>query len=108
MPTDNSPVDATKIDEAILRAHVALEANDPASPEYQKTLDQTIKLYKLRQDVTPEPEPVPEPVIDKDRVRFKDWIPVIGSVGAVLVIVAFEAAGHGVTSKALGFVSKLK
>lgn len=97
-----------KLDDIISDAAKALISEDERSDTYGTVLERTEKLYKLRKAVTPEPDPVPEVVVDKDRVRFKDFIPVIGSLGGILVIVAFEAFGHTLTSKATAFVQKNK
>lgn len=102
----NNPTDLTQIDETIAKAHAHLNDIDEASDEYAHIVDQLTKLYAIRkQHILTEPE-APEVVVDKDRLRLKDWLPVIGSIGGILVIVAFEAAGHSVTSKALSFVKK--
>lgn len=99
-------MDITPVDEAIERAHAHLKSFDEDAPEYQKTLDQLIKLYDIRTSLTKEVNTPEED--DKNKVHLKDWIPVIGSIGGILAIVIYESAGHAMTSKALGFVSKLK
>lgn len=102
----NEPTDLSKLDETISDAHAHLKDIDEASPEYAHIVDQLEKLYRIRVNcIKPEPE-VQKDAVDKDKVRLKDWIPVISTIGGILVIVAFEAAGHSVTSKALGFVRK--
>ena len=98
-----------KLDTAISKnLDILIDDEDERSDMYGTVLERTEKLHKMRKALTPEPEQVPEPVVDKDRVRFKDFIPVIGSVGGILVIVAFEAFGHTLTSKATAFVQKSK
>lgn len=104
--SNTTTVNLDALDETIVRYHEYLVGVDEGTSEYTTALDQLTKLYDLRRKMTPEAPPAPEPTVDKDRTRFKDWLPIIGSVGGILVIVAFEAAGHGVTSKALGFVRK--
>lgn len=93
-----------QLDEAIKRAHDSLATHQPDSPEYAKIIDQITKLYAIKKAF------ITEPVVEekKESTSIKDWIPVIGSIGGILTIVVFEAAGHIVTSKSLGFVSKLR
>jgi hypothetical protein len=97
-----------KLDAVISDAAEALKVEDERTDIYETVLGRVERLYKLRKAITPEPPQVQEVVVDKDRVRFKDFIPVIGSVGGILVIVAFEAFGHTLTSKATAFVQKSK
>lgn len=99
-------MDTNPVDEAIERAHSHLKSFDEDSSEYQKTLEQLSKLYDIRMSITKEANASEEE--DKNKVHFKDWLPVIGSIGGILAIVIYESAGHAMTSKALGFVSKLK
>lgn len=85
----------TQLDEAIAEVHkqmASLTADDPA---YSTMVDQLDKLYKIK-----DPQ-------SKTKAEFKDWIPVIGTIGGILVIVTFEAYGHTMTSKALSFVRKV-
>lgn len=106
MPQDNEI--ESKVDELIGRAADRLESFDEETEEYAKTLDKFEKLHKLRKTLAPEPAPVviEEKPVDKDRVRFKDFIPLIGSLGGIAIIVVFESFGHTLTSKATAFVSK--
>ena len=106
MPQDNEI--ESKVDELIERAANHLESFDEDSDEYAKTLDKFERLHKIRKSVAPEPTPVviEEKPVDKDRVRFKDFIPLIGSLGGIAIIVVFESFGHTLTSKATAFVSK--
>lgn len=98
-----------KLDDAISKnLDILIDDEDERSDMYGTILERTDKLTKMRKIIAPEPEKEPEPVIDKDRVRFKDLLPVIGSVGGILVIVVFEAFGHTLTSKATAFVQKSK
>lgn len=104
-PTDDH---LAEVDELITKASNSLKSLDVTSPDFAAPLKNFSELHKIRLAATPEPEPVPEPVVDKDRVRFKDFIPVIASLGGILVIVTFEAFGHTIGSKATAFVSKGK
>lgn len=97
-----------KLDAVISDAAEALKVEDERTDIYETVLGRVERLYKLRKAITPEPPQVPEVAVDKDRVRFKDFIPVIGSIGGILIIVVFEAYGHTLTSKANAFVQKSK
>lgn len=77
--------------EEIHRQMAVLTADDPA---YAKMVDQLEKLYKIQDPKS------------KDRTVLRDWIPVIGSIGGVLVIIAYEQMGHSLTSKAVSFIRK--
>lgn len=97
-----------KLEELIYRAAEHLEGQEEETEDYSKTLEKYERLNKIKKMMTPEPTPVPEVVVDKDRVRLKDFLPVIGSVGGIIIIVVFEAFGHTLTSKATAFVTKTK
>lgn len=86
-----SPIDQDIAD--VREQMKALTADDPA---YAKCVEQYQNLMKIKASNSP------------DRVTFKDWIPVIGTLSAVLVIVTFEAFGHSMTSKAMSFAPKPK
>jgi hypothetical protein len=64
------------------------------SPEYAKMVTQLQELYKIK-----------DPNV-RERTTLKDWIPVIASIGGILVIIAYEQAGHSFTSKAVSFIRK--
>lgn len=84
----------SQLEKAIAEVHrqmATLTADDPA---YAKMVEQLDKLYKIK-----DPQ-------SKDRAVLKDWIPVIGSIGGVLVIIAYESMGHSLTSKAVSFIRK--
>ena len=87
----------TNLDKIIeeLENHILTEDLD--SKNYKKMLTNLETLYKMREGHKP-----------KTQLELKDWIPVIGSIGGILVIVTFEAFGHTVATKGLGFVTKLK
>lgn len=97
-----------KLEELIRRAAERLEGQDEETEEYSTTLNRYERLNKIKKSVILEPATVQEVTVDKDRVRFKDFIPVIGSLGGIAIIVVFEAFGHTLTSKATAFVSKTK
>ena len=84
----------TPLDEAIEQVHEEMRTLTADSPEYAKCVDQLDKLYKIRDPKS------------KERTVLKDWIPVIGSIGGVLVIIAYESMGHSLTSKAVNFIRK--
>lgn len=86
----------TELEKAIELAHQKLATETPGTKEYNNVVESIVMLYKIK-------DPKSE-----TRVQFRDWIPVVGTISAVLVIVAFEAAGHTMTSKASAFVPKLK
>lgn len=88
--------DPTQLEQAISAVHEEMLSLTADSPEYAKCVDQLDKLYKIKDPKS------------KDRAVLKDWIPVIGSIGGVVVILAYESFGHTITSKALSFVSKPK
>ena len=85
----------SQLEAAITQVHAEMLVLTADSPEYAKMVDQLDKLYKIKDPKS------------KDRAVLKDWIPVIGSIGGVLVIIAWEAAGHSLTSKAVSFIRKV-
>lgn len=87
--------DQTDHEEAIAEAYRHLLASEPDSPEYKLNLKHLERLYKLH-----------NPTKDVKGTTLKDWIPVIGSIGGVLVIIAYESMGHSLTSKAVSFIRK--
>lgn len=109
MSTDNYEIIAT-LDDVILRDTKSLGDHDVNSPEYEKNLKAVERLHKIRHDALPDPTTVEDAkqAAKKDRVRFKDFIPMISSIGGIALIVVFEAFGHTMTSKATAFVSKSK
>lgn len=76
--------------------NVIIAADEDDTETYGKLVNNLELLYKLRSGDKP------------SKTELRDWLPVIGSVGSVLLIVTFEAFGHSLTSKSLGFVAKLK
>lgn len=88
-PSDNLDSIIENLEQFIISA-------DEDSAEYTTLVDNLEKLYKLKRGHRP------------STTELKDWIPVIGSIGGIALIVLFEAFGHTLTSKSLGFTSKLK
>jgi hypothetical protein len=89
-------MDTTRLDKAIEELENVIIGGDPDTERYIKQVSSLEILYKLRAGHKP------------SQLELKDWIPVIGSISGILVIVIFEAFGHTLTSKSIGFVSKLK
>lgn len=85
-----------RLEKAIEELENAIIAGDPETERYTKMVSSLDLLYKLRTGHKP------------SQTELKDWIPVIGSIGGIIVIVVFEAFGHALTSKSVGFVTKLK
>ena len=82
------------LDKEIERLLSEIKTINPLDDEYPKMLDQLSKLYKLKPE---KPKPV-----------SNDTLAIIaGNVACVVLIVGYERANL-VTSKALGFVMKLR
>lgn len=77
--------------EEVTRQMASLTAD---SPEYAKMVTQLQELYKIK-----------DPNV-RERTTLKDWIPVIASLGGIIVIIAYEQAGHSFTSRAASFIRK--
>ena len=90
------PLEPTRLDKAIEELENHIIGGDPDTERYAKQVSSLETLYKLRSGYKP------------SKTELKDWIPVIGSLGGIFVIVMFEAFGYSVVSKSIGFVSKLK
>lgn len=88
--------DTTRLDKAIEDLENTIIGDDPDTELYAKHVASLEILHKLRNGHKP------------TQLELKDWMPIIGSLGGILIIVIFEAFGHTLTSKSLGFVSKLK
>lgn len=86
----------TPLDRMIKDVEDLIATSDETSDEYATLVDRYEELLTLREHTS------------RNRTDLRDWIPVIGSIGGVLIIVAFEAFGHTLTSKSVGFVSKLR
>ena len=68
---------------------------DSRSDEYAKMTEQLTKLYKLKEMETPKP-------VSADTLAI-----IAGNLAGIVLIIGHERA-HIVTSKALGFVMKLR
>lgn len=90
----NRKQEESKLEEAIAAVFAEMESLTADSPEYAKCVDQLDKLYKIKDPKS------------KDRAVFKDWIPVIASVGSIALIMIYEQRGHSFTSKAASFIRK--
>ena len=85
----------TDLDHALHRAHGQLKNHDADTKEYAQIVDQIVKLQTLQAAEKPKP-------ISKDT-----WATVGANLAGILIIVAYEHS-HVVTTKALGFVPKVK
>lgn len=92
---NRKPKTPSQLQEAIKQVHDEMRDLTADQPEYAKCVEQLKELYKIQ-----------DPKV-KDRAVLKDWIPVIGSIAGVLVIIAWESSGHSLTSKAVGFIRKV-
>ncbi len=84
------------LDQIIEETEDHLKTETVGTPDYYKLVDSLAILYKLKDGHKP------------SKLELRDWMPIIGSLGSILIIVIFESFGHTVTSKAVGFVQKLK
>jgi hypothetical protein len=84
----------SQLQEAIKQVHDEMRDLTADQPEYARCVEQLKELYKIQDPSS------------KDRAVLRDWIPVIGSIGGVLVIIAYESFGHSLTSKAVSFIRK--
>lgn len=92
---NHTPKEDSHLEKSIAQIHEEMAGLTADNPEYAKCVDQLERLYKIKDPNS------------KDRAVLKDWIPVIGSIGAVALILAYESFGHTITSKAVGFVRKV-
>ena len=84
----------TLVEEQIAEVHRQMATVTADSPEYAAMVKQLIELYKIKDPNS------------KERTTLKDWIPVIASIGGILVIIAYEQKGHSFSSKAATFIRK--
>lgn len=84
----------TLVEEQIAEVHRQMATVTADSPEYAAMVKQLIELYKIK-----DPQ-------SKESTTLKDWIPVIASIGGILVIIAYEQKGHSFSSKAATFIRK--
>lgn len=109
--SDNTPQDIlATLDEAIVRDTKLLADTLPGTEEHKQIMESLERLHLIRHDIVPDPTKVLESKANdkKDRLKFKDFLPMIGSLAGIGTIVIFEAFGHTLTSKATAFVSKGK
>ena len=92
------PAVPNDLDAAILDAHAFLKGADDGSDEYAQTVDQLVKLYKMKDSLE-----------SPNRVSKDALVAAGASVGSVALILLFEGVGRGIiTSKSLGFAPKPK
>lgn len=98
------------LDEAIVRDTKLLTDHQPGTPEHKQIMESLERLHLIRHELVPDPTKVLEVQTSdkKDRLKFKDFLPMITSLAGIGTIVVFEAFGHTLTSKAAAFVSKGK
>lgn len=88
------PKEQTDLEETIAEVHRQMYATPADTPEFARMAEQLANLYKIK-----------DPKSEKS-TSLKDWIPVIGSIGGVAVIIVYESLGHSLTSKAVSFIRK--
>ena len=98
MSNDNE-LSLTQVEALIESTTKRLADFDEETKEYGDALDRLERLHKIRKSLLPQEE-TPEVVVEKDRARLKDWLPLIATLGSTLIIVTAEAFGHTLTSKA--------
>lgn len=85
----------SRLDNAIDAVVKFLDSETPGTKEYDSILAQLDKLYKLRE-------------IDKPKIVNRETLALIaGNLAGILLILNYERA-HVVTSRAIGFVTKLR
>lgn len=82
----------TNLDQAIDTVLEAMSQDKPDSESYAKLVDQLTKLYAIK---------------NENRGIKGNWATIGANLGGLLLILNHERAG-AVTSKALGFIQKLK
>ncbi len=87
-----------QIDKDIDEIHNTLSNINAEDPEYADARANLEKMYELKAKVQKDDR--------QNRTTLKDWMPVIASIGGILVIVVFEQYGNVITSKSLSFVKK--
>lgn len=88
------PPEPSKLDEVIETQLAYMLNMDKNHDDYPKMVDLLTKLYKIKEQETP------------DRISKETWATIGGNLAAILLILNFERAGV-ITSKALAFVPKL-
>lgn len=90
-PAEKLPV----LDKIIDDLHKQMDVVPAESPEYSQMVDQLVKLKKLESET------------GRDKVSADVKVTVLANLLGILMIVGHERA-HVVTSKALGFIMKLR
>ena len=88
--------DTARLDKAIEELENVIIGADPETEKYTKMVSTLETLHKLRSGEKPEP------------VSRKDLLTFFGPLLGILLICVFEAYGHTIVSKGLGFLPKLK
>lgn len=96
-PKTSTPIEPTGTEYAIHNAMLALADLQVGSDEYAKALEHVTKLTKLKA-----PEKEPKKPVSPDAV-----IAAAANIAGILLILQYEHI-HVITSKALGFVAKVK
>lgn len=86
----------TLLEAAIADAHRRLAEVSPTKEEYAKIADQIVKLTKLQSEIT-----------SKSRVSADTMALIAANLAGIVLIIGHERL-HVITTKAIGFVSKLK
>lgn len=97
MFTPKSLPKPTGLDEAINDVLSELRGHDVTSDEYAKTVTQLERLHKLKVKETPNPQ----------RVSPDTWATIGAHLAGIVLIVGYERT-NVITTKAIGFVQKLR
>ena len=89
------PSEPTELDAVIARLLEIMENSDIDSEDYAKATDQLIKLYKLKAETAPK------------RVSSDTWALIAANLAGIILIIGHERA-NVITTKALGFVQRLR
>lgn len=89
------PAEPTKLKSELDRLLDHMSTMDPETKEYSATADQVAKLYKLQEQDAPK------------RVSPDTWAVVGANLAGILIIVGHERV-HVITSKAVGFIMKMR
>lgn len=95
-PQKNLPKEATPLDEVISCLLTDLNSVDSDSEEYDKISDQYVKLMKLKAETEP-----------KRGVTPDTWALIGANLAGILLIIGHERL-HVISTKALGFIGKLR
>ena len=90
----NKTEKTNELDDSIATVFARMKDLTPDSPQYSATVDQLLKLYKLREETT-----------SRKRVSPDAMAQVAGSLAGILLIITYERS-HALTSKALGHIIK--